>query len=456
MRNARTALLAFLVGAATLLTAVCVAAPADRSPESSVVTAPSPSTALNATPAVSASLPATVTPSASPSPSPAVTLDGVTVHPLPDLHGQWVMRITRSFHYTPDGPFPAYAAIDEIDAVRIGDRSVAQIATFTSGIEESQSQLAFNGFMTDNLLREQFSPDGRELVLSVVVRDTKRPGLVVIDLASGAIRRLARDPAFDDWTPAWSPRGDLIAFTRTGPDYTGAGIWVVDPSGGGAARRVADPAEAGAVTSWTGDGSGIGFMGNGFKVLELATGRVTRVDTSNIHARGAGDWRAERPAFVGAFADAAPFRGADIVPTDNGDQFIELADDELGRSSRQLIVLKQSGAEAQSVRFRQARWRPGGNELLYVQWTFGQGQTIYTTTPSSAPSARAVLTVNAGILATWTPDGGRIVYLQGLDESGVIRSIRPDGSDAQNIDTYSSVPEADTRISQIDLAVVGY
>jgi Tol biopolymer transport system component len=230
------------------------------------------------------------------------------------------------------------------------------------------AQVGEPGRVTDNLLREQFSPDGRRLVLSVFSSDAPdaRMVLVIVDLVAGTVSELANDPAFDAETPAWSPRGDLIAFTRRPTTSRAASelstIWVVRPDGSGL-RQVPLPAPRvpELVCSWNGDGSRLAFMRGydalPYELVDPATGSTSRVTDKYGGCRRLGDWRdAASAAFVGFFVDSAFPPGGDghLVTTDQ-------------RGGSASVVLTESTPNAF---FRDPRWRPNTNDILYVRASY--------------------------------------------------------------------------------------
>jgi dipeptidyl aminopeptidase/acylaminoacyl peptidase len=93
--------------------------------------------------------------------------------------------------------------------------------------------------------------------------DGRHTHLFIVD-ASGGTPKALTSGAYDDATPRWSPKGDLIAFvSNRGPDPEASDdtdIWLVSPSGGMPRRLAANP---GPDTDpvWSNAGDRIAFVG---------------------------------------------------------------------------------------------------------------------------------------------------------------------------------------------------
>lgn len=200
--------------------------PALASPSASVATvAPSQQSSL---------LP---TPSAAP-PTASSSTAAVTAFPLGPLRGQiaWVSRTLPIV--TPATPPPS------------GARAVVSYELWALPLDGSAPRLAvryrsaftarFNLDQRDtNILRRQFSTDGRRVVLSVATSDDgTSQELRVIDLEAGAVA-IPLPQSFPtatrlDVNPAWSPDGAHIAFVRLSVTGTAGELWVSNPDGGAA------------------------------------------------------------------------------------------------------------------------------------------------------------------------------------------------------------------------------
>lgn len=107
-----------------------------------------------------------------------------------------------------------------------------------------------------------WSPDGTRIAFTRITDPgaaSARSGIVVIDVDSGRVMQITwvALPSFD-LSPAWSPDGSMIAFTRAaraGSADPGAAIYVVTPDGG-EPKKLADD---GAEPDWSPDGTRIAF-----------------------------------------------------------------------------------------------------------------------------------------------------------------------------------------------------
>ena len=372
--------------------------------------------------------------------------------------GQWAIFSRRSFPYSPNTSPEAthlFPATDSISAVSLTapTRSGQELPllSFVSQ-EEGRPQV-------DNLLREQFSPDGHRLVLSVTVGHGPfaRLGLVIVDLVAGTVEALTTEPRYHDSTPAWSPTGDQIAFVRTSVN-TGImgdeGIWVVNADGTNL-RWILQPSPTGGrdgfvLHSWNGDGTQIGFRGsNGpallYRLVAVSNSWLRGLGGKDVGQRPMADWRVGTPAFVGAFSDEPPGTRSYIIT----------GDDQLGTVTRTIVT----GAANPNLRFDQARWRPGSNDILYVSELLEGDQTsqkrTYTVylTDAMGRTPRAIKKVEfQRTFAAWTADGRDVVVLSGLGVGGMLLMIAADGSNERVIQGFGGAPEAQPE--WIDLVVL--
>jgi Tol biopolymer transport system component len=108
-----------------------------------------------------------------------------------------------------------------------------------------------------------WSPDGKRIAFTRISEPgtaSARSGIVVMDADGGSEVQITQAglPSFD-LSPAWSPDGSMIAFTRAAPsagfDDPRAAIYVVTPEGGEPRKLTDDGAEP----AWSPDGTRIAF-----------------------------------------------------------------------------------------------------------------------------------------------------------------------------------------------------
>ena len=412
-----------------------------REPQSS--SGPSPSLAIARPASASATLLPTLAPtppvaSASPTHSPSVPPGReenadlavtISARGIGDLTGDWAFLIRR----WPEGGLCRLhpGATDIVSLVRLADGRAVEAVSF-------RSQLGPDGMAPTNSLAAQLSPDGRYAIISAGVRRSdggERLALVIVDLSTGALRQLTKDPGYHDDMPAWSPDGSRIAFARyrygASPGDADGGLWMIAPDGSGLQRLLAPLPPGGPKTfvfTWTRDSRWIGFsQGSGrYELLELATRQRVAFDRVPAGGRDAGDWRSGSPSFVGAFSEGP--RG--------GVYSIEVAE---GPASAQRGIVVTRSASMASLFL--PRWRPGGDDILYLHRP-ADGAAQLRVLSAHGGEDRVVVTVPTETLAEWVPDGRAIAFVSGTGVSVGLTLVGADGSDRRTVWSTGGAPEA--------------
>jgi TolB protein len=102
-----------------------------------------------------------------------------------------------------------------------------------------------------------WSPDGKLIAYRLNPVRGDESDIMVVPAAGGTPRNLTRSPGVADWSPAWSPDGRTIAFfsMRAG----GRDIWLMRPDGSGK-RRLTGDGSLNEYPAWSPDGRTIAFQ----------------------------------------------------------------------------------------------------------------------------------------------------------------------------------------------------
>lgn len=379
---------------------------ASSTPTYTVATSPTAPTAATSTPL------ATAVQTSGPNQSALATF------PLGPLHGQvaWVVR-------TPSPAAPSRPTG--------GTRVLLSYELWAMPLDGSTPRLAVryrsaftNGSTIDprdtNVLRRQFSPDGRRLVLSVATTDDGcSQELRVIDLETGAVT-IPFHNAFPtatnlDVNPAWSPDGALIAFVRLASTGASGELWVRNPDGSAAQllwtgcnacqpsspliHRASGPPR---IYGWLPDSQHIGFdpanfAQNAYGVMDLhglpSDPAIYAVNTSDPAS-----WRNQSPMFAASTAGGTPPVHTQIVVSDGPDQ----------RSPQIVADVTVNPNDNNVTGVHDPRWDPKGNPLLvYTEYGIEASFVIVDL------GARTTKKVSGRVAyADWMPNGDGIVTLE--------------------------------------------
>lgn len=319
-----------------------------------------------------------------------------------------------------------------------------------------------NGIVATNLIGAQLSPDGRRLVLSVGTSGPQggvRLALVVVDLASGNMFTLTTDPTYHDDTPAWSPDGKWIAFTRRSViDGKDAGIWAIAPQPGSPVRGpfqspVTAVGRRSLVYGWSPDGAWLA-MSRGNDRYEFfnvppescpvpgvcAGGNLADMLGDVYEGRDIADWRRAAPQFAGVFVEDP--RG--------GIQTIQVA--EAPTAARRVVV---RGANAR-VLLQRPRWRPASDEFLYLEAQIGTGprMTHLKIAEARTGAQREIFARQDAFWAEWTPAGDEIAWVWADGIAVAVRLVRPDGSGERSIYGTGGIPEG--QVTTMDFGTIRF
>lgn len=455
--------------ASAVLAVVAAAVVIGRAPEeqaratpSATATGTAPAPGVSTSPTTSA-FPLTSA-SPAPVPTPAVASPPALATIAPDLldafvpaqtrgigqlSGDWVFMLRRStvFGTLPSGAVTATDhASDTLILVPLArpDTGAVAVATFLSNLG--------GGIAATNLIGAQLSPDGGRVVLSVGTSGPQggvRLALVIVDLASGNMFNLTTDPTYHDDTPAWSPDGQWIAFTRRSViDGKDAGIWAIAPQAGSLVRgpflgAVTTVGRRSLVYGWAPDGAWLA-MSRGNDHYEFVTvplgscgpgpGGCAARNLADMlgevyEGRDIADWRQAAPQFVGVFVETP--RG--------GVQSIQVA--EAPTVQRRAVV---RGAN-ENVLLQRPRWRPAFNEFLYLETQIATGPrtTRLKVADARTGAQREAFARQVPFWAEWTPAGDEIAWVEANGVAVAVRLVRADGSGERTIYGTGGAPEAE-------------
>lgn len=286
-----------------------------------------------------------------------------------------------------------------------------------------------------------FSPDGRQVVYSWKLADGSGTRLVLRPVGGGSWRPLTQGDGADRH-PAWSPRGNLIAFERIKDDD--CGVFVIAPDGSNE-RRLADCRYgAEGPLTWTREGAALIFSHRGDAIrsrqlvsLAVETGALSGV--SNPVMGMPGD---EQPVLAPTgrrlvFVRSRATGVGDLVLLDLGTVAVEKVtrDNTLyggaafEGGTQSIVFASPRGGRMALWRTRLDRWLPDlmisgtndvrgpaiatdGKHMVFEEWQYASALTRV----SAAGTAVALADGGARLRhPSLSPDGGALAFVSNRD-----------------------------------------
>jgi len=182
--------------------------------------------------------------------------------------------------------------------------------------------------------------------VSMYDETTRTRDVYLFDTARGGQTRLTSGPS-DDFSPAWSPNGDRLAFAGRRQGDRGLNLYTTNVSGTGGEKRLLDLDGVEIPTSWSPDERFLLFQtqspGADIKILSLADGKVSTLVSTR---------------FTEGSAQFSP-----------DGRWVAYSSNETGQTEVYVLPFQRAGPRVPISTNGGAspRWRHDGKELFYIR-----------------------------------------------------------------------------------------
>jgi Tol biopolymer transport system component len=361
----------------------------------------------------------------------------LTTNPAQDLDPAW----------SPDGRQIAFVRWSP-------DRHELFIIPSLGGAEQKVADLApsqvrwqVDGNLYRRTLGPSWSPDGEQIAVAGALSRDEPESIYLIAVETGEKRRLTKPDRRDetDSEPAFSPRGNLLAFVRMRAGATGSPDLYVQPLAGGAPKRLTFDRRQISGLTWTPDGRRIVFASERDGEYRLWQVRVSGAPPTLV---AGADRRARHPSMLpdgrrlaftemyystkiwrvslGTGGATAPEPFLSSSRKDDSPQYshdgrkVVFVSDRAG--AEEIWICDADGANAAPLASLRGfipgtpRWSPDGAEIVLDSRHEGFAAVYVTAAQGSGRPRRLTPETSNSMMPSWSHDGRSIYYSS--DRSG--------------------------------------
>lgn len=280
------------------------------------------------------------------------------------------------------------------------------------------------------------SPDGRTAV--IVWNASGKPQLYLVDLAGPGEPRQLTSGDQAAFGPAWSPRGDLIAYLSDQGGNENADIFLIDPQGGEPRKFTDAPNAANFSPAWSPDGAQLAYSSNRgghFDIwVQSLDGTSARRLTDALPPDHNPRWSPDGTQIA--------FSSNRSNARDNEDIFLISVSGE----RREIQVSPNDGAAHE----HSPQWSPDGKQIAFVSDARGEEDILVATVDGHLVTPIAQ-TEWEELQPTWSPDGKQLAYRVNRDgqselllktlSSGVTTSLQVEPGVISTFDKFAFTPD---------------